>query len=345
MQFTASQLAQMIQGVVEGDENASVQSFGKIEEAKSGQLSFLANPKYEEYLYSTDASIVIVNNDLHLKEKVKATLIRVPDSYGAFATLLELYSKLRASHHVGIEERASVHVSAKIGKDVYIADFAYISANAEIGDNVKIYPGVFIGENVKIGNDTVINANVSIYHDCVVGNNVMLHAGIVIGADGFGFAPKEDGTYSKIPQIGNVVIQDNVEVGANTTIDRSTMGSTVIHKGVKLDNLIQIAHNVDIGENSVIAAQSGVSGSTKIGKGAMIGGQVGIIGHLHIADYVKMGAQSGVIKSVLEPNTTINGTPAFNASATAKSQIIVRKLPEMLKRLEALEKELELLKK
>ncbi|QES89771.1 UDP-3-O-(3-hydroxymyristoyl)glucosamine N-acyltransferase [Rhizosphaericola mali] len=344
MQFTASQLAQIIQGVVEGDENVSVQSFGKIEEAKSGQLSFLSNPKYEEYLYSTDASIVIVNSDLVLKDKVKATLVRVSDSYSAFATLLDLYSKLRMSHHVGIEAKASIHSSAKIGKDVFVADFAYISANAEIGDNVKIYPGVFIGENVKIGDGTVINANVSIYHDCIIGKNVILHAGIVIGSDGFGFAPNPDGSYAKIPQIGNVVIEDNVEIGANTTIDRSTIGSTFIRTGVKLDNLIQIAHNVEVGENTVIAAQAGVSGSSKVGKYVMIGGQVGVVGHIRIADFTKINAQSGVTKSITVPKSSVTGTPAYNFSAMVRSQVLMRGLPDMLKRLEELEKEIELLK-
>jgi UDP-3-O-[3-hydroxymyristoyl] glucosamine N-acyltransferase len=344
MQFTASQLAQMIQGEVEGDENAAVQSFGKIEEAKSGELSFLSNPKYEDYLYSTDASIVIVNSDLELREKVKTTLVRVPDAYRAFATLLDLYSKLRSSHHIGIEEKSSIHASAKIGKDVYIADFAYISANAVIGDNVKIYPCVYIGENVKIGNDTIINANVSIYYDCVIGKNVIIHAGVVIGSDGFGFAPNPDGSYSKIPQIGNVVVEDNVEIGANTAIDRSTMGSTIITKGVKLDNLIQVAHNVEIGENTVIAAQTGISGSSKLGKNLVIGGQVGIVGHLHIADYTKINAQSGVTKSVKEPKSSLTGTPAYDFKPMLKSQILMRNLPDMMKRLEELEKEIELLK-
>lgn len=338
LEFTATQLAELTGGSIEGDPTASVHTFGKIEEAKKGELSFLANPKYEEYLYTTNASIVLVNNDLELKEKVDATLVRVPNSYSAFAKLLEFYSNLHSASKIGIDEKAVIPASAKIGKDVYIAPYVVLGENVCIGDNTKIYPGCYLGDNVSVGDNCVLNANISIYHDCKVGNHVILHAGIVIGADGFGFAPNPDGTYSKIPQIGNVVIEDNVEVGANTTIDRATIGSTHIEKGVKLDNLVQIAHNVVVGENTVIAAQAGVSGSTKLGKHVMMGGQSGIVGHLHIGDCTRINAQSGVTKSVKEANTAINGTPAADYRSTLKSQALFRELPQMEARIKELEK-------
>lgn len=340
MQFTAAQIAELIKASIEGDAEQAVTSFGKIEEAIAGQLSFLANPKYEEFLYTTGASVVIVNDDLALKQPVAATLLRVPNAYGAFAELLHLYAGLRVQHLTGIEPDSFISPQASVGKDAYVAAFAYVSAHAQIGDNVKIFPGAFIGENVKIGDNSIVNANVSIYHDCVVGANVILHAGVVVGADGFGFAPQEDGTYAKIPQIGNVVIDDNVEVGANTAIDRATIGSTHLHKGVKVDNLVQVAHNVEIGENTVMAAQSGISGSTKLGRHVMIGGQAGIVGHLHVADYVRINAQSGVTKSIDEPKSAVTGTPAFAYTAALRSQALARELPQMEKRLWELEQKI-----
>ncbi|HEY5773009.1 MAG TPA: UDP-3-O-(3-hydroxymyristoyl)glucosamine N-acyltransferase, partial [Chitinophagaceae bacterium] len=282
MTFTAAQIALLINGRIEGDANASVTSFGKIEEATAGQLSFFANPKYEEYLYSTGASVIIINDNIELKQAVKATLIRVKDAYSAFAALLTKYQEITQQQMVGIQEPIYISKSASYGKNVFIGAFAYLSDNVKLGDNTKIYPNVFLGANVKVGNNTVIHAGVKIYNDCVIGNNVILHAGIVIGSDGFGFAPQADSNYIKVPQIGNVVIEDNVEIGANTTIDRATMGSTIIRAGAKLDNLVQIAHNVEVGNSTVIAAQTGVSGSTKIGKGVMIGGQAGLAGHLTV---------------------------------------------------------------
>lgn len=337
MQFTAAQIAGIINATVEGDADATVSDFGKIEEAKAHQLSFLANPKYEEFLYSTGASVVIVNNDLVLKNPVQATLLRVADAYGAFATLLNVYASMRVQHLVGIEDKAYVAEGATLGENVYIAGFAYISKNAVIGKEAKIFPGVFIGENVQIGEGAIIHANVSVYHDCVVGKNTILHSGVVIGADGFGFAPNPDGSFSKIPQIGNVVIGDHVEIGANTAVDRATIGSTKVHDGTKLDNLIQIAHNVELGNNTVIAAQAGVSGSTKLGRNVMIGGQAGIVGHLHIADFVRINAQSGVTKNIKQPKSAVTGTPAFDYTASLRSQALVRELPQMEKRLKELE--------
>lgn len=344
MQFTAEQIAQIIGAVVEGNPQTVVSGFGKIEEAKEGELSFLANPKYEEFLYTTNASLVIVNEDLKLKHPIKATLLRTKDSYAAFAILLNAYAQLRVSHLKGIEEGSFVHPDAKIGNNVYIARFAYISAGATIGDNVVIYPGVFIGEKAKVGNNTVLNSNVSIYHDCIIGANNIVHAGAVIGSDGFGFAPNPDGTYAKIPQIGIVIVGDNVEIGANTTIDRSTMGATVIKDGVKLDNLVQIAHNAEIGENTAIAALAGVSGSTKLGKNVIMGGQSGTVGHLHIADFTKVNAQSGITKSITKTGTSVTGTPAYDYFPMIKAQATARTLPEMEKRLKNLEAELAKLK-
>lgn len=341
MQFIASQIALMVQGRVEGEPATAVSSFGKIEEAISGQLSFLANPKYEEYLYSTGASIVIVNEALELKEKVNATLIRVKDAYTAFATLMTRYQELAAQQLTGIQEPSYIAKSAKLGENIFIGAFAYIGENVEIGNQVKIYPGSFIGDHVKIGDHTILHAGVKIYHDCIIGNQVSIHAGTVIGSDGFGFAPQPDGTYKKVPQLGNVVVEDSVEIGANATIDRATMGSTIIKKGVKLDNLVQVAHNVEIGENTVIAAQTGISGSTKLGKNIMIGGQTGIAGHITIAEGSKINGKSGVTKSIKEPNKSYNGNPAYDFSASMRSNAISRNLPELEKRVKELEKALQ----
>ena len=338
MQFTAAQIAMLIQGSIEGDPEAKVNSFGKIEEAKQGQLSFLANPKYEDFLYSSGASVVIINQSQELKQAVSATLIKVPDAYSAFAQLLTAYQEMRSKQLLGIQEPSFISPSAKIGEGVFIGAFSYIGENVEIGNNVKIHPQVFLGNDVKIGDNTILHPGVKIYHQCVIGKNVTIHAGTVIGSDGFGFAPQQDGTYKKIPQIGNVVVGDGVEIGSNCSIDRATIGSTVIHPGAKLDNLIQIAHNVEIGSFTVIAAQAGVSGSTKIGRNAMIGGQAGIVGHLSIADGARINAQSGVTKSIKEPNYAVSGSPAAEYGAMLRSQAVQRNLPELEKRIAELEK-------
>ena len=342
MQFTASQIALLINGRIEGDANASVNSFGKIEEAKQGQLAFLANPKYEDHLYSTQASVIIINESLQLKQNVGATLIRVTDAYTAFATLLSKYQEMVTQQMHGIQQPSYIAKTANYGENVFIGAFAYLGEHVTIGNNTKIFPGVFIGDSVRIGSGTIIHPGVKIYKECVIGDRVSIHAGTVIGSDGFGFAPQADGSFKKIPQIGNVVIENDVEIGANTTIDRATIGSTIIKSGAKLDNLIQVAHNVEIGNSTVIAAQAGISGSTKIGKGAMIGGQAGVVGHLQIGDGAKINAQSGVGKSI-EAGKAVTGSPAYDYTAALRSQAIARHLPELEKRvkeLEALVKEL-----
>ena len=344
MQFSATQIALLIKGTIEGDASAEVSSFGKIEEAGKGQISFLANPKYEDYLYTTGASIVIVNQHLELKAPVSATLIRVADAYSAFATLLKIYQDLAQQQLTGIQQPSFISSSAKVGSNVYVGAFSYIGNQVEIGDNVKIYPQVYIGDGVKISANTVIHPGTKIYQHCVVGKNVILHAGVVIGSDGFGFAPQKDGTYLKVPQIGNVVIEDHVEIGSNTTIDRATIGSTIIHSGAKLDNLIQIAHNVEIGNSTVIAAQTGVSGSTKIGNRVMIGGQTGVVGHISIADGAKINGKSGVTKSIKVPNQAVNGIPAYDFSASLKAQAVLKRLPDLEKRIIEMEKLLNALK-
>ena len=336
MTFSASQIALLINGKIEGDSNASVTSFGKIEEAKQGELAFLANPKYEEYLYATKASVIIINEAQKLKQPVNATLIRVPDAYTAFATLLAKYQEMMRQQMSGIQQPCYIAKTASYGQDVFIGAFSYLGENVKLGNGTKIFPNVFLGDNVKVGDNTVIHPGVKIYQDCVIGNDVTIHAGTVIGSDGFGFAPQPDGSFKKVPQIGNVVIEDEVEIGANTTIDRATIGSTIIKAGAKLDNLIQIAHNVEIGSNSVIAAQTGVSGSTKLGKYVMVGGQVGIVGHLQIGDGVKINAQSGVTKSI-EDGKAVTGSPAYDYTAALRSQAMSRKLPELEKRVKELE--------
>ncbi len=335
--FNAQQVAQIIEGKVEGDATVEVTQFGKIEEAKAGEISFLANPKYEEFLYSTKASIVIINDSLVLKEKISATLIRVPDAYAAFATLLTKYQELKAANVVGVQTPSHIASTAKLGAQHFVGVFACISENVQIGDNVKIYPNVFIGENVHIGNNVTIHPGVVVYHDGVIGNNVTIHAGSIIGSDGFGFAPKADGSFQKVPQLGNVIIEDDVEIGSNTTIDRATIGSTIIRKGVKLDNLIQIAHNAEVGNNTVIAAQTGISGSTKIGKSVMVGGQVGFAGHISVADGTKLAAQSGVTKTIKTPHQTLTGHPAADHTTALRSQVYVKNLPELEKRVKELE--------
>ena len=338
MQFSAAQIATLIDGKLEGNPDVTVNNFGKIEEAQAGQLAFLANPKYEEFLYSTKASIIIINDSQVLKEKINATLLRVPDAYLAFASLLSKYQEMMNQQLSGIQEPVYIANTAILGENVYVGAFAFIGNNVRIGKNVKIYPQVYIGDDVSIGDNSVIYPGVKIYHRCVVGAQVTIHAGSVVGADGFGFAPQADGSFKKIPQMGNVVIEDFVEIGSNATIDRATIGSTLIKKGAKLDNLIQIAHNVEIGNNTVIAAQSGVSGSTKLGQNVMVGGQVGIVGHIQIADGSKINAQSGVTKSLKTPNSAVTGSPAFEYTSALRAQAAARKLPAFEKRIIELEK-------
>jgi UDP-3-O-[3-hydroxymyristoyl] glucosamine N-acyltransferase len=343
MTFTAQQIAVLINGKIEGNPENSVNSFGRIEEAENRQLAFLANPKYEEYLYSTKASIVIISEKLELKQVVSSTLIRVADPYSAFASLLHYYQQLKTQQLQGVQDPCFISSTAKKGENVFIGAFAYVGDNCEIGNNVKIFPGVYIGNNVKIGENSLLHPGVKIYHDCIIGNHVTIHAGTVIGGDGFGFAPQADGSFKKVPQIGNVIIEDNVEIGSNATIDRATIGSTVIKAGAKLDNLIQIAHNVEVGTNTVIAAQAGVSGSTKIGNNVMIGGQAGVVGHIQIADGSKINAQSGVSKSIKTPNSAVTGSPAFDYTSALRSQALTRNLPEMEKRITELENQIKLL--
>ena len=343
MKFTARQIAEFLEGRVEGDPAAEVSSVSKIEKGEPGTLSFLANPIYTKYIYDTKATIVIVNEDFEPEHPVPATLIRVKDAYSAFASLLEMYQQAKG-RKTGISEKAAIDPSATIGKEVYIGEFVVIGQNVTIGDRTQIYPNTVIGDNCRIGNDTCIYAGVKIYDETVIGNECTLHAGVVLGSDGFGFAPQDDKNYKKIPQIGNVVLEDHVEIGSNTTIDRATFGSTIIRKGVKLDNLIQVAHNVEIGENTVIAAQSGISGSTKIGKNCLIGGQAGFAGHLKIADEVKVSAQAGVGKNIKEKGAFVEGSPSFPIRDFKRSYIHFRKLDSIVKRIDELEKELKDLK-
>ncbi|HCN52627.1 MAG TPA: UDP-3-O-(3-hydroxymyristoyl)glucosamine N-acyltransferase [Prevotella sp.] len=342
MEFTAKQIAQFIQGRVEGDENATVHTFAKIEEGVPGAISFLSNPKYTHYIYNTESSIVLVDERVELEHPVKATLIRVKDAYESVAKLLQLYESSKPKK-TGIDPLAFISPSAQIGKDCYIGAFAYIGDHVVIGEGTQVYPHTTIYDGAKIGNGCLIYPNVSIYHDCHIGNYVTIHSGAIIGADGFGFAPSPEG-YDKIPQIGIVTIEDHVEIGANTCIDRSTMGSTYIRKGVKLDNLIQVAHNVEIGENTVMAAQGGIAGSTKIGSWCMFGGQVGTAGHIKVADKTHVGAQAGIAGAVRKPGTTIIGSPAWDAKGFMKSAAVFRHLDEMYKTVSELKKEIEILK-
>ncbi len=337
MQFSAAQIAVLINGKVEGNPDTPVASFGKIEDAVPGQLAFLANPKYEEHLYSTGASIIIINENQELRGPVKASLIRVPDAYTAFAALLTKYQEIVAQKMTGLQEPAYISKTAKLGEKIFIGAFAYLGENVVIGDYAKIYPNVYIGDNATVNDYSIIHPGVKIYHDCMIGKHVTIHAGTVIGSDGFGFAPQADGSFKKVPQMGNVIVEDNVEIGANATIDRATIGSTIIRAGAKLDNLIQVAHNVEVGNNTVIAAQAGVSGSTKIGNNVMIGGQAGIVGHIQIADGSKINAQSGVSKSIKTRNAAVTGSPAFDYTSALRSQALSRNLPELEKRLKELE--------
>jgi UDP-3-O-[3-hydroxymyristoyl] glucosamine N-acyltransferase len=337
MQFTAHELGLMLNGTVEGDPLVPVNQLAKIEEARAGSLSFLANPKYEQYLYTTEASVVIINNDQVLAEPVKSTLIRVPNAYSAITILLEKYNTLKL-HKTGIEQPSFIHPSAKVGENVYVGAFAYIGPNVKIGNNCKIYPGCYIADDVILGDNVTLFPGVKIYFDCALGNNVIIHSGTIIGADGFGFAPAGDGTYAKISQIGNVIIEDDVEIGSNTTVDRATMGSTIIRKGVKLDNLIQIAHNVEIGSNTVVAAQTGISGSTKIGESCIIGGQVGVVGHITLAKGTQIQAQSGISRTITEENKKWMGSPATPYTDHMRSQIVIQRLPALERRIDELEK-------
>ena len=342
MEFTAKQIADFLQGEIEGNPDVKVNNFAKIEEGKPGTLSFLSNPKYTHYIYNTQADIVLVNADFKAEKEIKATLIRVANSYEALAKLLELVEKSKPTK-VGIEPMSYIAPTAKMGKEVYVAGFAYVGENVVVGDNSKIFPHVFIGEDVVIGNNVTLYSGVKIYAGCKIGDNSIIHAGAVIGSDGFGFAPQADGSYHKIPQMGNVVIEKNVEIGANTVIDRAVMDSTIIREGVKLDNLIQIAHNVEIGKHTVIASQSGVSGSTKIGKNCVFGGQVGLAGHLKVGNNVKLGAQSGIMKNLKE-NSELIGSPAIPIRDWYKSSVIFGKLPEMYREIAQLKKEINELK-
>ncbi len=343
MEFTAKTIAEFLHGELVGNPDVTVTTASKIEEGKEGTISFLANPKYMKYLYTTEASIVIVNRDFEPEQEVECTLIKVDDAYQAFASLLELQNQAKPVK-TGIDSTALVAKSAKTGKEVYLGAYTFIGEHAVIGDHVKIYPQVYVGDHVEIGDHTIIYPGVKIYENSKIGKDCVIHSGTVIGSDGFGFAPRTDQDYKKVPQIGNVVIEDLVEIGANTAIDRATIGSTIIRRGVKLDNLIQVAHNVEIGENTVIAAQTGISGSARVGKNCMFGGQVGLAGHLTIADEVKIGAQAGVPSSIEEPGKIIQGTPAQELRQFQRSSIVFRRLPDLKAKIDELEKELNALK-
>ena len=342
MEFSAKQIAEFLQGEIEGNPDVKVNNFAKIEEGAPNTLTFLSNPKYTHYVYETQADIILVNADFKPEKEIKATLIKVPNAYEALAKLLELVEQTKPAKK-GNEPMSYIAPTAQIGENGYIAAFAYVSEKAVVGNNCKIYPHVFIGENVTIGNNVTLYSGVKIYEGCKIGDNSIIHSGAVIGADGFGFAPQADGSYHKIPQIGNVVIESDVEIGANTTIDRAVMGSTIIRQGVKLDNLIQIAHNVEIGKHTVMASQVGISGSTKIGEQCVFGGQVGLAGHIKIGNNVKLGAQSGIMSNIKDGSEII-GSPAIGIKNFYKSSVIFRKLPEMDKQLSQLEKEVNKIK-
>lgn len=341
MEFSAKQIAAFVQGEIVGDENATVHTFAKIEEGVPGALSFLSNPKYTPYIYETKSSIVLVNKDFIPEQPINATLIKVNNAYESLAKLMALYEQSHPKR-VGIDPLAFVAPTAQIGKDVYLAPFACVGDGAIVGDGTELHPHATVGRNAKVGANCILYAHATVYHDCIVGNNCIMHAGSVVGADGFGFAPTPDG-YEKIPQIGIAILEDNVEIGANTCIDRATMGATIIHKGVKLDNLVQIAHNVEVGANTVMASQVGVAGSTKVGEWCMFGGQVGVAGHITIGDKVNLGAQSGAPGSI-KANQQLIGTPPMEMKPYFKSQAVFRKLPDMYKEIDALRKELNELK-
>jgi UDP-3-O-[3-hydroxymyristoyl] glucosamine N-acyltransferase len=342
MEFSAQQIAQLLNGTVEGDAEVVVTNLSKIEEGRAGTLSFLANPLYTNFIYTTDSSIVIVNHTLVLDKPVKetCTLIRVDNAYESFARLLELYNQLK-SNKVGIEQPSFISSGAEVGADCYIGAFVYLGQNVKIGNNVKLYPHVYIGDNCIIGDNTTLFSGVKVYYECLIGANCTVHANTVIGSDGFGFAPNAEGhAFAKVPQIGNVVIEDNVEIGSNASIDRATLGSTILRKGVKLDNLVQIAHNAEVGENTVIAGLSGVAGSTKVGKNCMIAAQVGIAGHLKIADGVKIAGQSGIGSNIDKENEIVQGSPAFSIGDYKRSYVLFRNLPKLNDKISDLTKKL-----
>ena len=336
MKFTANQIAGILEGTIEGNPDVEVSKLAKIEEGIPGSLTFLANPKYTSYIYTTEASIAIVGNDFEPEHPVKPTLIRVEDAYKSFSKLLEYYNQVKLNKS-GIEQPCFISETASYGDGLYLGAFSYLGENVTIGDNVKIYPNVYVGDNVTIGNNSVLFAGSKVYSDCVIGNTVYIHSGAIVGADGFGFTPNEKGEYSKVPQTGNVIIEDHVDIGAGTTIDRATLGSTVIRTGVKLDNQIQIAHNVEIGAHTAIAAQTGIAGSTKIGKHCLIGGQVGIAGHLTIGDHVRIQAQSGIGRNIKD-NEVLQGSPSFNYADWNRSYVHFKNLPKIVQTLNELKK-------
>lgn len=340
MEFTLNQIATILHGEIRGDGNQKINMVAKIQDAKAGQISFLANPKYEQYIYTTQASAIIVQKDFHPRKEIHSSLVLVEDPYSSFTVLMEEYHKMISYQKVGIEQPSFISEGAAIGKNCYRGAFSYIGIQSQIGDNVKIYPQVYIGDHVTIGNDVILHPHVKIYAGTKIGNQCIIHSGTVIGSDGFGFAPQEDGSYKSIPQLGNVIIEDNVTIGANTVIDCATLlgDSTILRKGVKLDNLIQIAHNVEVGKNTVIAAQTGISGSSKVGENCMIAGQVGIAGHLVIANNTSLGAQAGISKSVVEEGERLMGSPAFDIKDYFRSYAVYKRLPDLGHRLRDLEK-------
>jgi UDP-3-O-[3-hydroxymyristoyl] glucosamine N-acyltransferase len=344
MEFTAATIAGFLKGEIEGDPSVKVNTIAKIEEGKPGALSFLANPKYEQYIYNTESSIVLVNRSFKPSKSIRATLIRVENSYESFAALLRLVDQARP-RKTGIHPAAIIEPTATVGTDTYIGPFVYIGDRVVVGDGCSLYPHVYIGDGTTLGTSCTLYPGVKIYHECHIGNSCTIHAGTVIGSDGFGFAPQSDNEFMKIPQLGNVIIEDMVEIGSNVSIDRATIGSTIIHRGVKIDNLIQIGHNVEVGENTVMAGQTGIAGSTKIGKNCMFAGQVGIAGHLKIADGTKIGAQGGIPGDIKEENSAVLGSPAFDVRQFLKSSVIFKKLPDLKMKIDTLEKQLEELKK
>ena len=343
MDFKATDIASFLNGELVGDGDVKVSDVSKIEEGKEGTLAFLANPKYENYIYETNASIVLVNKSFEPRKAISATLIKVDDAYQAFASLLDLYMQARQNLKKGIEQPSYIDKTASVGDDLYLGAFSYIGQNSKIGNNVKIYPQVHIGDNVSIGDDCILYAGAKIYADSVIGNRCIIHSGAVIGSDGFGFAPTRDGRYKKIPQIGNAILEDDVEIGANAAVDCGTMGSTIIRKGTKIDNLVQIAHNCDIGENNVFAGQVGISGSTKVGNNCMFAGQVGLAGHITVGDNVTLGAQSGVAQNV-KSDQVLLGSPAIDIKVAMKAYVMLRRLPEIRNEVLQLKKDLESLK-
>ena len=337
MEFTVEQIAQMLNGEVKGNKTLKISQLAKIEEGSTGTISFLSNPKYEQYIYTTQATAVIVDNQFQPKKELHTTLILVENAYVAFTTLLQEYQKILAQSKRGIEQPSFISSTAKIGLNVYIGAFVYIGEHSKIGKNTKIYPKVSISDSCVIGDDCTIYSGAKIYHNTIIGDNCTIHSNAVIGADGFGFAPQADGTFSTIPQLGNVILENNVSIGANTTVDRATMGSTILREGVKIDNLVQIAHNVEIGKNTVIAALTGISGSTKVGENCMIGGQVGMAGHITVADKTIITAQSGITKTVKQSGRTLGGSPAQDSHNNLKSQVLYKNLPKIEQRLSAIE--------